>query len=193
MDEAVKHNDGFGIAVAVEGGIAILAVLLAWLFSVPLREQFATWGVPLAQAAGRGIVATLPMLLVFGVLVQSRQPALRQLREHVEGLVREMFPRKSAVEFAMVALLAGVGEELLFRGVLQTKLIVWTTPVIGLVLTSVLFGLAHALSRTYFAFAVAVGAYLGWLTLRYDDLAAPMVAHGLYDFVALVWLARSRR
>ncbi|MEO7402767.1 MAG: CPBP family intramembrane glutamic endopeptidase, partial [Burkholderiales bacterium] len=91
----------------------------------------------------------------------------------------------------MVAALAGIGEELLFRGVIQTKLGDWMTPLIGLCLTSFLFGLAHALSKLYFAFAIIVGAFLGWLSLHYHDLVAPMVAHGLYDFVALVYLSKS--
>ncbi len=193
MNDRMERNDGFGMAVVVEGGIAVLAVLLAWLFQVTLREQFAAWGRPLALAVGRGIVATIPMLCVFGTLVHAKNAELRQLREHVEWMVGEMFPRKSAAEFALVALLAGVGEELLFRGVLQAKLIGWTTPLAGLWLASLLFGLAHALSRLYFAFAVAVGLFLGWITFQYGDLVAPMVAHALYDFVALMYLSRARR
>lgn len=193
MSEVLKRNDGFGMAVIVEGGIAVLAVLLAWLFQVTLREQFAAWGWPLLVAMGRGIVATIPMLCVFGALVHAKNAELRQLREHVEWMVREMFPRGSAAEFAMVAILAGVGEELLFRGVLQTKLIDWTTPLVGLWLSSLLFGLAHALSRLYFAFAVAVGLYLGWLAFQYGDLVGPMVAHALYDFVALLYLSRNAK
>jgi uncharacterized protein len=193
MGEGLKQNDGFGMAVVVEGGIAVVAVLLAWLFHVTLREQFAAWGRPLVLAVGRGIVATIPMLCVFGVLIHTKSAELRRLREHVEWMVHEMFPRGSAAEFAMVALLAGVGEELLFRGVLQTKLISWTTPMTGLWLASLLFGLAHALSRLYFAFAVAVGLFLGWLAFQFGDLVAPMIAHALYDFVALMYLARSSR
>lgn len=193
MGETSKQNDGFGMAVIVEGGLAVLAVLLAWLFQVTLREQFAEWGRPLALAVGRGIVATLPMLCVFGALVHTKNAELRRLREHVEWMVREMFPRGSMAQFALVALLAGVGEELLFRGVLQTKLIGWTTPLVGLWLASLLFGLAHALSRLYFAFAVAVGLFLGWLAFQFGDLVAPMIAHAVYDFVALVYLSRSSR
>ena len=111
----------------------------------------------------------------------------------VEWLIQEMFPTASVAQLAMVALLAGVGEELLFRGVLQTKLITWTTPLIGLALASFFFGLAHALSKMYFAFAVAVGAFLGWLALYNHDLIAPMVAHALYDFVALLYLTLNRK
>jgi membrane protease YdiL (CAAX protease family) len=75
---------------------------------------------------------------------------------------------------------------------LQSMLGNWSTPVIGLAITSLLFGLAHALSKLYFLFAVAVGVFLGWMTLRYNDLVAPMVAHGVYDFLALVYLSRRK-
>jgi membrane protease YdiL (CAAX protease family) len=96
------------------------------------------------------------------------------------------------MQFAMIAVLAGVGEELLFRGAMQSIVGSWTTPVIGLVITSLLFGLAHALSKLYFLFAVAVGAFLGWMTWKYNDLVAPMVAHGVYDFLALAYLSRRK-
>jgi membrane protease YdiL (CAAX protease family) len=193
MDPAAERTDGFAVAVMVEGGLGLAALLLAWLFDVSLREQFAPLGTPFAWAVARGVVATLPMLAVFWWLVSSKRPMLRQLREQVEWLVREMFPSGSVTQFAMVALLAGVGEELLFRGVLQAKIADWTTPMVGLAITSVLFGTAHALSKLYFAFAIAVGAFLGWLAIHYHDLVTPMVAHALYDFVALVYLSRNRK
>ncbi len=180
------------MAVVVEGGLAIIAVLLAWLFHVSLRDLFPPFGTPLVSAIVRGLLATLPMLVIFWLLVNSSWPMMRQLREQVEWLIGEMFPTGGIAQFAMVAILAGVGEELLFRGTLQTKLGDWTTPVIGLVITSLLFGLAHALSKLYFLFAVAVGGFLGWMTWKYNDLVAPMIAHGLYDFLALTYLSRRR-
>lgn len=191
MDSTPERNDGFATAVLVESGIGLAAVILAWLFGVSLRDQIAPAGAPLAAAVVRGLVATIPMLLAFWWLVTSKLPMLKQLREQVEWLVSEMFPGGNAMQFAMVAALAGVGEELLFRGAIQTKLSEWTTPLAGLLLASFLFGLAHALSKLYFAFAIIVGAFLGWLALAYHDLVAPMIAHGLYDFLALVYLART--
>jgi membrane protease YdiL (CAAX protease family) len=188
-----NRSDGFATAVVVEGGLALVAAGLAWMFRVPLREQFPPLGQPLVAALVRGLVATVPMLVVFWCLLNLKWAPLRELRHQVEWLIREIFPTGSIPQFAMVALLAGVGEELLFRGVLQTKLGYWTTPAIGLVSASLLFGLAHALSKTYFAFAVAVGAYLGWLANYYHDLTAPIVAHALYDFLALIYLWRSAR
>jgi membrane protease YdiL (CAAX protease family) len=185
------RTDGFATAVVVEGGLALVAAGLAWMFGVQLREQFPPLGPPLITALVRGLLATVPMLVVFWCLLNIKWAPLQELRHQVEWLIREIFPTGSVPQFAMVALLAGVGEELLFRGVLQTKLGDWTTPVIGITLASLLFGMAHALSKAYFAFAVAVGAYLGWLAYYYHDLTAPIVAHALYDFLALIYLWRS--
>jgi membrane protease YdiL (CAAX protease family) len=193
MNTPAERPSGFGMAVAVEGGIAVVAVIGAWIFHIPLREQFAPWGTPLAIAFARGLLATVPMLVAFWFLVHSKSPLVRQLREQVEWLVGEMFPMGNVLQFALVAALAGVGEELLFRGVVQTKLGEWTTPAIGLLLASFLFALAHALSTLYFVFAIVVGGFLGWLAMYYHDLVAPMVAHGLYDFIALVYLSRSSK
>jgi hypothetical protein len=120
------------------------------------------------------------------------RPTLRRLREQVQWLVGEMFPRATIGQFALVALLAGTGEELLFRGVFQSLLVDWTNPAAGLILTSLLFGAAHALSKLYFVLATLIGVCFGWLVLQYDDLVAPMVAHSVYDFVALVYLSKDR-
>jgi membrane protease YdiL (CAAX protease family) len=192
MDSSGQRSDGFAMAVVVEGGLALAALVIAWIFRVSLRDMFPEAGAPLVSAIVRGLLATLPMLVIFWLLVNSTWPMMRQLREQVQWLIDEMFPSRSIAQFAMVAILAGVGEELLFRGAIQSVLANWTMPVIGLVITSLLFGLAHALSKLYFLFAVAVGAFLGWMTWKYNDLVAPMVAHGVYDFLALVYLSRQK-
>src|SRR4051794_4376194 len=190
MDSSPQRSDGFAMAVVVEGGIAVAALIVAWVFRVSLRDMFPELGAPLLSAISRGLLATLPMLIIFWLLVNSNWPMMRQLRQQVQWLIDEMFTSRSIAQFAMVATLAGVGEELLFRGALQSILGSWTSPLIGLLITSLLFGLAHALSKLYFLFAVAVGVFLGWMTLYYHDLVAPMVAHGVYDFIALVYLSR---
>jgi hypothetical protein len=191
MEPGPEHTNGFAMAVMVEGGLALIALLLAWLFSISLRDQFPNHGQPFFTSLAIGIAATLPMLLVFWLLVNSKRSTFRQLREQVDWLIREMFPSRSIPQFALIATLAGVGEELLFRGVLQTTIGQWTTPIIGIAIASLLFGFAHALSKLYFAFAVAVGVFLGWLAFEFHELVAPMVAHGLYDFLALVYLSRT--
>jgi membrane protease YdiL (CAAX protease family) len=193
MQKSATGSDGFAMAVMVEGGLALLAVALAWLFGVSLRDQIPPWGPQLAWAVARGLAVTLPMLAIFWALMHWDLPTLRQLREQVQWLIGEMFPSGHLGQFALVALLAGVGEELLFRGVLQSLFVGWTNPWAGLLITSLLFGAAHALSTLYFVLAALIGLCFGWLVLHYNDLIAPMVAHSVYDFVALVYISRSRR
>ena len=52
-------------------------------------------------------------------------------------------------------------------------------------ISATLFGLAHFLSATYAVIAALVGAYLGWLHLVSGNLLVPIVAHAVYDLVAL--------
>jgi membrane protease YdiL (CAAX protease family) len=64
----------------------------------------------------------------------------------------------------------------------------WTA--LGMV--SVLFGIMHWISRAYAVFATILGFYLGWLWIASGNLLVPIVAHGLYDFVALVYVVKMR-
>jgi membrane protease YdiL (CAAX protease family) len=193
MAETRDRMNGFAMAVIVEGGLALVALALAWLFGVSVRELIPQTGSPLVAAIFRGVIVALAMLVVFFWMVHSSRAAVRELRQQVESLIGQMFPAGSVAQFGLVALLAGVGEELLFRGVIQTLLSQWTTPVAGLLITSILFALAHALSKLYFFLALIIGLCFGWLVYQYNDLLAPMVAHSLYDFVALVYLSRTSR
>ena len=85
-------------------------------------------------------------------------------------------------------------------GLAQDGLRLWLGPLVGeagalwlgLAWASLLFGLAHCLSVTYVVFATVLGVFLGWLYLATGDLVAPIVAHALYDFIALLVLVRKR-
>ena len=63
----------------------------------------------------------------------------------------------------------------------------------GLLAASVLFGLAHPITPAYAVLAAMIGVYLGWLWLAFDkNLLVPITAHALYDFLALIYLVRTR-
>jgi membrane protease YdiL (CAAX protease family) len=187
-----ENSTGFRLAVVVEGSLGLAAVGLAALFGVSLRDQLAATPAGFRAGGLLGVVATLPMLAMFWWMVSAKWKSFVELNTQVTQLVRELFPRARLVELALIAVLAGVSEELLFRGVLQTVVAQWTTPLIGLAVASLVFGGLHAISRLYFVLATLIGVYFGGLLLECDDLTVPIVAHGLYDFVALVYLTRAR-
>lgn len=186
----LENPAGFRLAVVVEGALGLVALGLAWLCGVSLRDQFGTTAWGLVEGAFFGAVATLPMLALFWWLLEAPWRPFVELKTQVASMVRELFPRARTAELAIIAILAGVSEELLFRGVLQTVAARWTTPIVGLAIASLVFGGLHAVSRLYFILATVIGVYLGWLHLECNDLTVPIVAHALYDFVALTYLTK---
>jgi len=123
-------------------------------------------------------------------MVTTERPAVRRLVELVaEGLAPQL-ARGSLLVLAALALVAGLSEEALFRGVIQEALQQRVSPAVALVLTSLVFGLVHFASSTYVLFAAAMGFYLGSLFLLTENLLAPIVAHSVYDLAALIWVAR---
>jgi len=85
-----------------------------------------------------------------------------------------------------LALMSGIAEEALFRGVLQ--------PRVGLVVASLLFGLAHFVPRRellpWSAFAVLAGLLFGRLFDATGNLLAPTLAHVLINAVNLRLLSQ---
>ncbi len=100
---------------------------------------------------------------------------------------------RSAAELALIAMLAGLAEELLFRGVVQVALARVLPEGGALVVASAAFGLAHFVTPTYAVLAAVAGLYLGALYLLQGSLLVPVIAHALYDFLALLYLVRRFR
>ena len=187
------------VAMIVEGGLAVLALAVGWLVRVPplASVRFTVDALPdHAAAVLWGVAATVPMLLGMWLLDRFPVGPLARLKQVVDEMVAPMFAEVTIAELAMISLMAGIGEEMLFRGLVQTGIAmvidspwgVW----IAVASAAVLFGLAHAITGTYIVLAALVGAYLGWLLIVTGNLLAPIVAHGLYDFLALVYLAKWR-
>ncbi|MGI9458151.1 MAG: CPBP family intramembrane glutamic endopeptidase [Aeoliella sp.] len=169
-----------------ESGLGFVGILVAWLAGVSIHSRVQVT----SPAIVRGLIACLPMLVLMLAASYSKWSPLVQLRNQVETLVSEMFGGSSWLELALICIAAGMGEELLFRGALQPWLGQLTGPTVAIIGIGLLFGLAHSLSKIYFVAATLIGCYLGWLTEAYDDLVAPIVAHAVYDFVAILFIRR---
>jgi len=186
------------IAFTFEAALGILAILAGRGLGFDPLRTLGTGKPPgeLAVACLWGAVASLPLLI--GLVVLDRWPGvLADFKEKVTSIVLPMFTGLTLLEVAAISAAAGFGEELLFRGLVQAGLQAWLDQPWGwawaLAAASVVFGVCHWLNATYAVLAAGVGIYLGALFLLANDLAAPMVTHGLYDFVAIVYLTRGGR
>ena len=92
-----------------------------------------------------------------------------------------------------MSITAGLGEEWLFRGLLQGALARHLSDVPAIVLASIAFGLCHYITHTYFILATVLGAVFGWLYFTTNNLLTVIVIHALYDFIALLILQRQYR
>ncbi len=181
------------LAVGVEGGLIVLAWLFGWLLGFPPLELF-FWKEPTALVEALvGLAAVGPLLLLFFACLRWPIGPLKRIERFCKVVLRPMFAPCSLLDLAGIALLAGFGEEMLFRGVFQEAFRYWTNSVlVGLILASVLFGLCHAITPTYAVLATLMGAYLGYLMLATNNLLPAIVAHAVYDFIALVILTRRK-
>ena len=119
--------------------------------------------------------------------------------------IREM----TGQQLVLLAGAAGLGEEVFFRGVLQTLTSLWAStfffrafdPIFGalttslilgpivtafaIVVTSLVFGLFHPLTKAYVVLAFLISLYLGWLFVVTHNLLVPILVHWIYDAYAL--------
>jgi membrane protease YdiL (CAAX protease family) len=169
-----------------EGGLIVISLGLGWLLNEP---PLATLRWDLA-AFGLGVAATGPMLL--GLLLLTWLPIrpVQRLMHVFDEIGRPFFARYTILDLAVLSLLAGFGEEMLFRGVIQGAVEHKFGPWIALAAAGVLFGLMHAVTPTYVLLAMLAGVYLGGVWMLTENLLVVILAHTLYDFLALTYLLR---
>src|SRR4051794_17273707 len=120
------------VALGFEGGLAIFAIGLGWLVGQP------AWA-DLHSSTGDaflGVLACLPMLAGFAFCLTAPWPALRRLRDAADDLIRPLFAHATVFDLLWISALAGLGEELFFRGLVQALLCGWFGLWIGILAAS---------------------------------------------------------
>ncbi len=180
--EVTNRAEFLNLAGLVEGGTILTALAGAWLTGVsPWDVMVWRW-----DAAAIAVLGTLPLLVLFFVAKGPRTVATEMLGEALS--------RCHWYDWVMLAALAGVGEELLFRGVLQLWLAEWN-PAFAFIATNIAFGLMHAVTPSYALLTAGVGMYLSWLAygIGEPNLWRAILAHGLYDAIAFGLVVREYR
>lgn len=169
-----------GLLIPVALGLALLLDLAPWADLEPTAMT-----VPLA------VIATMPLVAALRLVSMLDLASFRALEDFVSTVLDRLFANARPGAVAAVALLAGFGEELLFRGVLQAGLAEHLPAHWAMLLVAVLFGLAHFVNSLYFMIATVFGVYLGALYHLTGNLLFVCLIHALYDWVAIhIYLRR---
>ena len=182
MDGETKK---FFVIIAGTAFLGVIAVAASFLLKTPLLENFAwRWRDVLI-----GLVATLPLAAFLYWFVKTSNPSFAAFRQSQIEFFAEIGFKFTMPRIIIMALGAGVFEELLFRGVLQVWVDRYTPVIIAIILTNIFFGMLHWRTALYAVIAGVVGAYLGALFWLTGNLLAPIVTHAAYDLIAL-WYTR---
>ena len=175
----------FLAAAGLQGAVLLLALGIGPLVGAPPMRHLH----PSLPDALWGAAAALPPALAAILAVRRRMTWALRLTEVVEEALKPLLAC-SAARLALVSVLAGLGEEALFRGVLQTAVGARWGDLAGWLAGGLLFGAAHFMTRAYAALAALFGLYLGGLYLWSGNLLVPAAAHAAYDFVLFLYLRR---
>ena len=180
------------MAGVFEGSLVLVAAGLGWLLDRNPAESLAWSPVDLAW----GGLAVLPLLAMLGLCLRYPVGPLRDLVRVVDEMLVPMFRGCGVLEMAAISILAGLGEEMLFRGIIQ-QTTAGLAPGrlgvgIGLLVAAVLFAMAHRITTAYAVLAGLIGLYLGLIWLASGNLLVPVTTHAVYDFVVMLYLIKIR-
>lgn len=127
-------------------------------------------------ATGAAIAVIIYVVVLLGYL---KIPYLRNWSQNIVfPMIRQFEPRM----LLAMAVLAGVSEELLFRGALQ--------PIIGIWLAGLLFGFVHYWGKRelllYGVIASVMGFIMGIAYNLTGEILVPIFAHSLYNFLIII-------
>lgn len=198
--EALDVDDASAIAGQILVSVGLLVVVtLVWValrgraMQVPdaVRRAFGAKSptmTDVVRGVGYGVGAFIVVQLGLGVLLSTLIGALGrdvpQVQEEVQNAVQGVGTTPLVVALA-VAVLAPLGEELLYRGVLYPalakRLAGW--PAIGL--SGLAFGLTHV-EPFVIVLTFPLGMWLAWMVRRHGTLLVPYIAHVVFNGIGVL-------
>lgn len=191
--QSPQHYHTIIMSVVVEGGLAVLAFVIGYFIHFsPVRTL--KWSI---TDVIWGLTATIPMLVLYVFMDRSHAEPFRKIRNLVQFFVDTFLSRCSTLQVILICALAGIGEELFFRGILHDaiayKIGGTTGLIIGILISAFFFGISHAATFTYCILAFFISLYFSWLLIFFDNILVPITTHAVYDYCVIHYLLQRRQ
>ena len=168
--------------------LALLATALAAAshWDIAVFGRFA-WSL---EAVALGVALAAILLLAIDLSRRALPKVWEELDDHAVRLFAQAPFKLTWTMVVSLSLVAGVFEEIVFRGVLQTWLETHMSLWSAIFVQAAIFAALHPISKAYVAYVLLIGIVLGWVFAASGNLLIVMVAHFLYDVYALGRLKR---
>jgi len=179
----LSRRKTLALTFGIECGLFTLAWSLGWGTGVHFWLEINVDPTAILYSAG------LTLLLFYGVTL-LRKIEWRFFQQQFQRDAKfcvSVFKNCSKTDLFIIASMAGLAEEALFRGFLQPYVISHTGIVVSLVITNLIFGVIHPISWVHFLLATVIGLYLGLIYFWLDNLFIPIFIHALYDFLIILY------
>ena len=178
------------VSLLVEGFLAVLFVIWAYLTNYTFDP------IPEYSDLVLGVAMTIPLLIFNFFIFSFLAPRFsfgKPFIELKETIVKPLADELNYKTALLVAVFAGIGEELFFRGLVQIEL--------GFIVANLIFALIHFGSsiKKYLLVAIIyffIGLYFSFLCSNYfsdltgysPSLWVPIITHCLYDYLVLMYM-----
>lgn len=170
-------------------GFVLPAALFGWIFY--RRQLFRYFDLSKAPAWISVVFAIVALFAAYPLVqlsyeVNSALPLpgwMGELEDNAAEILKDILHMETVGSFLitliLVAVLPGIGEELVFRGILQKQLEAWTTrPVLSVWIAAIIFSGIHMQFEGFLP-RVALGAVLGFVYLWSRNLWIPIIVHAV--------------
>lgn len=183
----VRKLSAGAIAVIVgvqNAAFAAIGALMWYLSGRNVADMIAISPLGIVQGAVLGGALTLIAWQAFRLFPQVSDQLVEMQADNYRFLPRGLgWPAVVAISIA-----AGIGEEMLLRGGLQTWLSDSIGPGLAIILASAIFALIHLAKPVITGLLFLVGIVFGTVYWATGSLLAVMIGHALYDIWALRYL-----
>ncbi len=172
------------IPLTLVSGLATLAVLaVVYLAIRRMRPQDAFWLRPVKGSALWAGAALAPALyvLVTAVMAIVPQGLLDDYNQAASGL-----DEAGVLAFLCVVIVSPVVEEIIFRGLIMTRLARAMSPLPAVILSAAVFGLCHG-QFLWFCYAFVLGMVFGLLDMRARSILPSILAHVAFNLIGQIF------
>lgn len=116
--------------------------------------------------------------LLFGVI--SPIAELIPMPDFIKDSFLDMAKQSGFFSFLLMVVAAPIFEELIFRGIILDGLLKKHSPVTSILISSIIFGLAH-LNPWQFVTAFVIGIFAGWIYYKSRSLSLAIIIHAVVN------------